>query len=107
MTAFSSMLDRLFEGPLGVDATWWSEDPAIGTLGVRILWKSPDDVFRGGLAGGEAPARIAEVRVSELASVAEGDIFTPTDGADAGVEFTVARASKRDSDRLVWTLEVE
>lgn len=68
---------------------------------VRILWKHPDAAFKPFAAGGQAPQRVAELRVTRgTQGLAEGDLLI------VGQEsFTVANA-RRDRGGLYWTVEV-
>lgn len=99
MPVFDTMLSGVFAA-FGVDASY--TPPGGGTANVvRVLWANPDQVETAFGPGVSTPARVAEIRVSELATAAEGGTL-----AVGGTSWRVTRASRPDGDRLVWRLEL-
>lgn len=101
MSIFAEAIDDLFADPnLARDASWFAGgtgDP----IPVRVTLRRPDAV----MDFGETRIRIAthrlDVRVSEVGTLAAGDVFLVD-----GIALRVQGAPERDSERLVWTAEV-
>ena len=101
MTAFEEALDDLFaDANLGRDALWRSGGVGAG-VPVRLMLRQPDESAALFDVHANLPKLAAEVRVSEVASAAEGDLLE-VDGASYRV-----RGAERDSERLLWRLSLE
>lgn len=97
--AVTAALDAAFADPnTASDATY---TPAVGdAVACRVIWRRPDELYQPFAGGGVAvPARVAEIRVSEVAAAAEGDSIT-IDGAT----YPVDAATRPDPRRLKWRL---
>jgi hypothetical protein len=100
MTVFTAAIDALFADPnLGLDAIYrvGGTDPGVP---VRVIVRRPDRVGDFGETRIVAETLLIDVRVSDVAAPADGDIF------DIGGEaFAVQGEPIRDAERLVWTIE--
>ena len=102
MIIASDALDILFaaSSKISVAATYTPDGGA--PTPCRVIVKMADESYDAGYgAGAVMPSRIAEVRVSDIAVLAEDDIIT-IDGAD----YPISSASQPDPDRLLWRLEL-
>lgn len=101
MTAFATALAAIFADPnLARAATY--KPAAGGEIACRVILQEPDEVWEGAGTGLSVHTRIADVRVSEVATAAKGDTLT-IDGTD----YTVAAPPRKaDDDRLMWRLEL-
>jgi hypothetical protein len=99
MTAFGAAIDLLFADPhLAVDAIW---TPVAGpSVAVRVIRSAPDLETRFGDARVIGATTMLDVRVSEMAAPAKGDVIR-IDGVDHQVQGT----PRRDAERLIWTVE--
>lgn len=102
--AFTDGLDALFTDPnFGADATYLA--PSGGAaVPCRLVFVQPDDVLGAGLAVA-APARHADIRVSQVAVVEEKGVVTLVDAAGApiaGQSFRVRSPRQPDDQRWVW-----
>jgi len=98
---FDVMLDDLFADPhLARDATWRAGGAGDG-VPVRLILRRPDETAAIFDVHATLPRLAAEVRASEVAAPAEGDLLS-LDGADYRV-----RGAERDSERLLWRLSLE
>lgn len=100
MSVFSLAVDDLFtDRDLARDATFTPDggDP----VAVRVLVGQPDRIV-GGFGGTRLWSQTTrvDVRVSDVAVIAEGDRFTID-----GVDYVVQGEPVRDAERLVWTVE--
>lgn len=100
---FDMALGAIFGSAHGLDATY---TPAGGSaFDVRAKWIEPDvDFAVGGQAKVVDRKRVLEVRKAELATAASGDTVEVPKGS--GDQYRVMKATSRDSDRRVWTLEL-
>lgn len=86
----------------GVDALYTA--PGGGSpVACRLAWVTqadrPVSLFEG--VGVSTPARLAELRVSEVPLVEEGGTVTV-----GGTAYAVHAAARADADRLLWRLEL-
>ena len=101
MSVFAEALDDLFADPyLARDAAWRAGGADDG-IAVRILLRRPDEAAALFDVHASLPKLAAEVRASEVAAPAEGDLIE-VDGASYRV-----RGAERDSERLLWRLALE
>lgn len=68
---------------------------------VTVIVKTPEGDLSGFSLGARRVGRVADVRASEVASPAEGDLLTI-----GGESFTV-RGATPDAERLVWSLDLD
>ena len=101
MSVFADALDDLFADPnLARDAVWRAG--GIGeAVPLRIILRRPDQSAALFEVQASLPKLAAEVRASEVANAAEGDLLTVD-----GVAYRV-RGADRDSERLLWRLSLE
>lgn len=99
--AVDAAVDAAFEDPNTSDAATYT--PAAGDpVSCRVIWKRPDAVFSPFAGAGVAvPARIADVRVSEVTTAAGGDSLTV-----GGATYPVESATQPDPRRLKWRLHL-
>lgn len=100
MSAFAGAIDALFADPhLARDAVSrvGGADPGIP---VRVILRRPDRVNTFGETRIVAETVLIDVRVSEVATPADGDTFEIS-----AQLFAVQGAPMRDAERLVWMIE--
>ena len=98
--AFGAAIDAIFrDANVAEDARWRAGGVGDG-IAVRVIRKSPDEVV--GFASSRAVMAtvLIDVRASEIASPASGDIVEI-----AGDLFEIIGTPVRDSLGLVWTCE--
>lgn len=95
---FQRLHDSAFRR-LGADAVY--TPPSGSPVPCRVLLGQGDAEWRDHGPGVTTPARIAELRVSEVPVVKEKGLL-----AIGGQTFTVQRASQPDDDRLLWRAEL-
>ncbi|MGF7176991.1 head-tail joining protein [Azospirillum doebereinerae] len=101
MNAFAGMLDSLFaDSNMAVDALYTPPDGG-PPVPCRAMIRQPDVDWRSGGSAIGTTARIAEIRVSEVAAMEEEGLL-----AFGGRTASVQKASRPDADRLVWRLEL-
>ncbi|MCJ2009802.1 hypothetical protein [Methylobacterium sp. J-092] len=108
MSAFALMVDAVFADPhLAIDAVWRVGGTGDG-IPVRVIRKSPEAIVGFGGNQFDLNAMLIEVRLSEVASPAEGDTIDLA-GEDGEIAETVrvTNLSKIDTRKLVRTVEVE
>ena len=99
-TAFAAALEALFADPnLGVDAVYRAGGADPG-MPVRVIVQQPDRIGNFGETRIVAATLVIDVRVSEVATPAEGDIIEMN-----GTVYVVQGEPIRDAERLIWTLE--
>ncbi|GJD73351.1 head-tail joining protein [Methylobacterium goesingense] len=107
MNAFQAMVDAQFEDlNLGSDAIWRAGGAEEG-LPVRIRYRSPEGIV--GLQGNQfdLSAMLLDIRLSEVAEPAEGDVVDVLDDEGAIREtIKVIGLAGIDARKLVRTCEV-
>jgi hypothetical protein len=100
MNDFAQAIDDLFADPnLAKDALCLPENGE--PISVRVIARRPDRVIEFGDARVYAESAVFEVRTSEVPNPRPGDRL------DVGGEmFVIQGEPVRDSERLVWTLDV-
>jgi hypothetical protein len=93
-------LDTLFASVLAEDVTHTSKD-GVRTGPVRAMLDQPDVIQSFGQSRARQISTIFEIRVSDLATVSDGDIVTRADDT----RYRVTQASFKDPRRAVWRLE--
>lgn len=99
MTAFADAIDDLFADP-NLAVTVLYQQPGGEARPVRALVRRPDRDVQFGDIAIHAATSVFEIRVSEVESPTEGDIFTLGDEA-----FIVQGTPTRDAERLVWSID--
>ncbi|MCJ2032729.1 hypothetical protein [Methylobacterium sp. J-068] len=107
MSAFQAMVDAQFDDPnLGLDAIWRAGGSDEG-LPVRVRYRSPEGIV--GLQGNQfdLDATLLDIRLSEVAEPAEGDLVDVLD-EDGALRETVRVIGLAgiDARKLVRTCEV-
>jgi hypothetical protein len=100
MSAFADAVDVLFADPnIATDAAWraGSADPG---MPVRVIVRQPDRIGNFGETRIAAATLVIDVRVSEIAAPAEGDMIEMN-----GTLYVIQGEPIRDAERLVWTME--
>ena len=99
MGAFDAMVDALFaNASMAVDASYV---PVAGLPAtVRVVQKRPDIVTEFGAARLWSESTIFDLRVSEVAAPAQGDLITI-----GAASFVIQGEPKLDRGRLIWTLD--
>jgi len=99
MTAFADAIDDLFADP-NLAVTVLYQQPGGEARSVCALVRRPDrDVQFGDIAIHTATS-VFEIRVSDMASPAEGDTITLGDES-----FIIQGTPTRDAERLVWSID--
>lgn len=97
LARFRRSVDAMF-GRLGMAATY---RPVIGdTVLVTVIPKRPDEYIGLGASTLHSETVLFDVRVSEVQTPKESDIFTYL-----GTDYRVIGEPRRDIHRLVWTME--
>ena len=102
--AFQGAVDEVFESEMALDAVFV---PQVGLpLACRVLRRAPDVLLALGEVTVSAATNVFEVRASEIAKPRAGDVLRLGAGVPSDPAFVIQSApSKRDPDRLVWTLD--
>jgi hypothetical protein len=99
MTAFSAAVDGLFaDQNLGEGAVW--KPGGVGGTACRIIRKSPDQVAEFGTSRALLASCVIDIRVSEIAAPAEGDVVQI-----GAVSFKIVADPKLDALGLVHSCE--
>ena len=100
MRAFTAAIDALFADPnIATDAVYRAGGADPGTM-IRAIVRQPDRIGNFGETRIAAATLMIDVRVSEVASPAEGDTIE----MDSTVHV-IQGEPIRDAERLVWTIE--
>jgi hypothetical protein len=101
MTVFAAALDLLFADPnLSTPALYVPMGVGPG-VAIRVMRRSPDRMVEFGAARLVSDSVVLDVRVADCPELAAGDRF------EIGAEvFVVQGTSRRDRERLVWTVEL-
>jgi hypothetical protein len=99
MTVFQGAVDATFAA-FGVDAVY---TPAVGDpVPVRVIAPRPDTIVGFGETRIHTETATVELRLSEVANPRADDQLT----LDGETFIVQGEPERRDSDRLVWTLDV-
>ncbi|MDR6770379.1 hypothetical protein [Azospirillum sp. BE72] len=102
MSVFDAMFGVLFADPnMASDATYTA--PGLGGVPTpcRAIFRQTDMDWRGNDVEVSTPGRIAEVRVAEVPMMKEGGTL-----AVDGKSYTIQSASRPNTDRTLWRLEL-
>ena len=97
---FSAAIDALFADPhlaLGVIYRSGGADPGVP---IRVILRRPDRVGDLGETRIVAGTVMIDIRVSEVAAPAEGDIIEAS-----GTVYVIQGEPIRDAEHLVWSIE--
>ena len=100
MTVFATAIDTLFRDPsIAADAIYTpaGSDPT----SIRVIARRPDEIVGFGDTPIHAATAMFDVRISEVASPAQGDTLEI-----GGETFIIQGEPMRDRDRLIWSLDV-
>ena len=101
MTAFGLAIDAMFaDANIGTDATWYQAGAGAG-VPVRIITRAPDVISEFGDSRLVSDSLTIDVRLSEIAVLADGDEFDI-----GGSRYAVRGEPRRDREQLVWTAEL-
>ena len=101
MTVFAAAMDRIFANPSMAVAALWISGTTSQECSIRVIRRAPDRITEFGAARLMSDTMVLDVRVSELADPRPGDLIVI--GTDS---FTIQGEPVRDSDRLIWTLDL-
>jgi len=101
MTVFAAAMDRIYANPSLAVAALWISALTSEELTIRVIRRAPDRINEFGAARLMSDTMVLDVRVSDLADPRPGDLIV------IGTEsFTIQGEPVRDSDRLIWTLDL-
>ena len=101
MTVFPIAIDRIFANPSMAVAALWISAATSDERTIRVIRRAPDRITEFGAARLMSDTMVLDVRVSDLADPRPGDLIV------IGTEsFTIQGEPVRDSDRLIWTLDL-
>ena len=99
--AFAMAVTAMFTDPnMAVDATWYEGGVGAGAP-VRIITRQPDTTTGFGAAQLWSETMLADIRVADAPTLAEGDTFDI-----GGDSYTVQGEPKRDREMLIWTMDL-
>jgi hypothetical protein len=101
MSVFAEAIDDLFADPNLVRDAVWRAGGIGAPVPVRIVLRQPDRVESFGETRIWSESVIGDVRTRDATSLAEADVFE-IDGAI----YVVQGEPVRDSERLVWSVEL-
>ena len=101
MTVFAAAMDRIFANPSMAVVALWISGTTSQECSIRVIRRAPDRITEFGAARLMSDTMVLDVRVSDLADPRPGDLIVI--GTDS---FTIQGEPVRDSDRLIWTLDL-
>jgi hypothetical protein len=101
MTAFASAVNVIFADANMAEAATWLEQGFPPATPCRVVRRAPDEITDFGQGRFRSETTRFDVRVADWSRPAAGDILVV--GAD---RFRVQGEPVRDTERLVWTLDV-
>ena len=101
MTVFAIAMDRIYANPSMAVAALWISATTSDERTIRVIRRAPDRITEFGAARLMSDTMMLDVRVSDLADPRPGDLIVI--GTDS---FTIQGEPLRDSDRLIWTLDL-
>lgn len=101
MTIFAAAMDRIYGNPSMAVAALWISAVTSEELTIRVIRRAPDRITEFGAARLMSDSMVLDVRVTDLADPRPGDLIVI--GTDS---FTIQGEPLRDSDRLIWTLDL-
>lgn len=97
---FAAAVDDLFTDPHLARTALYRAGGIGAGVSVQVVARRPDRIIDLGASAVQVATTVFEVRVSEVASPAEGDTFTLDDAT-----FVVQGEPTREATRLIWTVE--
>lgn len=101
MTVFAAAMDRIFANPSMAVAALWISGTTSQESSIRVIRRAPDRITEFGAARLMSDTMVLDVRVSDLPDPRPRDLIVI--GTDS---FTIQGEPLRDSDRLIWTLDL-
>lgn len=101
MNVFATAMDRIFANPSMAVAALWISGTTSQERPIRVIRRAPDRITEFGAARLMSDTMVLDVRVSDVADPRPGDLIVI--GTDS---FTIQGEPLRDSDRLIWTLDL-
>ncbi|MDO5757536.1 MAG: hypothetical protein Q4P24_08475 [Rhodobacterales bacterium] len=101
MNVFAAAMDRIFANPSMAVAALWMSATTSEERTIRVIHRAPDRITEFGAARLMSDTMLLDVRVADLADPRPGDLIVI--GTDS---FTIQGEPARDSDRLIWTLDL-
>ena len=102
MTIFAAAMDRIYGNPSMAVAALWISAVTSEELTIRGIRRAPDRITEFGAARLMSDTMVLDVRVSDLPDPRPGDLIVI--GTDS---FTIQGEPVRDSNRLIWTLDLQ
>ena len=101
MNVFAAAMDRIYANPSMAVAALWISGTTSQERSIRVIRRAPDRITEFGAARLMSDTMVLDVRVSDLSDPRPGDLIV------IGTEsFTIQGEPVRDSDRLIWTLDL-
>ncbi|WP_324752571.1 head-tail joining protein [Roseovarius sp. Pro17] len=101
MNVFAAAMDRIFANPSMAVVALWISGTTSEESSIRVIRRAPDRITEFGAARLMSDTMVLDVRVCDLADPRTGDLIVI--GTDS---FTIQGEPVRDSDRLIWTLDL-
>ena len=101
MTVFAAAMDRIFANPSMAVAALWISCTTSQERSIRVIRRALDRITEFGAARLMSDTMVLDVRASDLPDPRPGDLIVI--GTDS---FTIQGEPLRDSDRLLWTLDL-
>ena len=101
MNVFAAAIDRIFANPFMAVVALWISGTTSEESSIRVIRRAPDRITEFGGAHFVSDTMVLDVRVSDLPDPRPGDLIVI--GTDS---FTIQGEPLRDSDRLIWTLDL-
>ena len=101
MTVFAAAMDRIYANPSMAAAAVWISATTSQERPIRVIRRAPDRITEFGAARLMSDTMVLDVRASDLPDPRPGDLIVI--GTDS---FTIQGEPLRDSDRLLWTLDL-
>nr|WP_251364803.1 hypothetical protein [Falsiruegeria litorea] len=94
-------MDRIYSNPSMAIAALWISATTSEERPIRVVRRAPDRITEFGVARFVSDTTMVDVRVYDLPDPRPGDLIVI--GADS---FTVQGEPIRDSERLIWSLDL-
>ena len=101
MNVFAAAVDLIYANPSMAVVALWISASTSEERSIRVIRRAPDRITEFGAAQFVSDTMLLEVRVADLADPRPGDLIVI--GTDS---FTIHGEPLRDSDRLIWTLDL-
>ena len=101
MNVFATAMDRIFANPSMAVAALWISGTTSQERPIRVIRRAPDRITEFGAARLMSDTMVLDVRVSDLPDPRPGDLIVIVTDS-----FTIQGEPVRDSNRLIWTLDL-